>query len=76
MAIFELDMTQFEESSPIPIVIRVRLALSKMGMRFEDDGKTSLAINENQTPLGEVVMWEDYGTPGIRFYRQELPKKE
>lgn len=76
MPVFELDMAQFEAPSPIPMPVRARLALNKIGVKFEDDGKPSLVINENPKPLGRVVMWEDYDTPGIRFYRQELPKKE
>lgn len=62
----------FMAPSPIPCAIRMRLALPKMGMKFIDDGKVSLIVNENPIPRGEVVAWEELDQPDIRFYKQTI----
>jgi hypothetical protein len=42
----------------IPVEIQMRIHLNKQGFEFEDDNKTSSAINKNPIPVG-VLEWSD-----------------
>lgn len=69
---FELNVDQFMEYSPVPLAVRMRMALNKMGMKFIDDGKLSVVWNENPVPLGKVTVYEEFSKPHIKIYVQEL----
>ena len=70
--IFKLDMDQFMVNSPIPLAVRMRLELGKLGMKFEDDGKPALITNENPIPLGTAWWWEEVDNPSVRVFAQRI----
>lgn len=49
----DCDLCDF--SGSIPPAIQFRMALNSQGIRFQDDGRPSLIINENPIPLGVVT---------------------
>lgn len=71
---YEIHLDDFMDCSPIPLKIRIRLALEQQGMLFTDTGKPSLIANENPIPLGEVEACDDHETRK-RYFRQTLPKE-
>ncbi len=69
----EIEDSQFNERSPIPLKIRLRFALNDLGFKFVDDWFPSVIFNEDPEPLGRMTSWRETEHPGVTFYRQELP---
>ena len=68
MLTFDMGINQ-----SIPTSIRIRLALEKAGMVFEDSDKHSAIGNEEPKPVG---IYEFYDDRDERYFVQYVPKGE
>ena len=73
---YELDIDQFDEYSPVPMQVRIRMALNDLGMKFEGDGAPYVIVDTDPQPLGKVTTWEEFDNPNIRFFKQEIKHYE